>query len=437
MDKQQAYMFGETMYHQCNMTEEKCQLIVVTGGLACVTAIPVVLFGIVNNILTNIIYRRVNPRWTAYHLCMHAHMVIDVCTLIYGGIISLFLTRGLPWVSYRGLTIQYLNHMGCRIVVYVESFLFASRINLLLMEFVLRIFSNVLDSNGVKSIVFAILSTLLLSANQSVLMPETFGLWQYHSKFICSVDPVHAQLVSQFVLLHHTLFCQGMIPAVAILLFGVLLLIDYDRIQYILYQMQQIPLEHNFVRSIIQTSMERLKRLQGKRAPLLWHGMFVGLFRVLKCSMIIHHIYNLYNPKSNSDNTVRCMQYFYHNGSINFDSLEIVAISLKPVWYYLWYHDIRKFLTKPFRQSSCHRSSASLSATASPSVPSASSSPDSFDMQFYNSMKGILDATGVTERQSAIKWLSEHSDLPIELGALVERTKLQNQYEGNVVDVKW
>ncbi|CAL8098449.1 unnamed protein product [Calicophoron daubneyi] len=365
---------------------------------------------------------------------------MDIFYLLHSGIMATVLTKGVSWLTYKGVCIEHMNNLGCRLMNYLELFLLSSRININVMQSILCSVNSTVGrsweiSARVLSCGFS--ACLLIGAIQSLFITPLFNMWLVHDRFFCSPDPLWDKSLVMFARVHNTLFCQGLIQACVTVILNLTMIPIFRRIRYALQCVILIQSSKCEVFDSLNGIYRRLRRFRRRARITMWHTTTLAILRIFRSIMHFYAHQPVYSPRKETQVEDKCVWIVYLQAYVDLFTLaEFILISWHIGWFLLWSRDVRRWCITSFAKLFCNNrdllgllaySLQNCRPDVRPFDQLSVRSKHEREMETFTILRGLTEEIPAKCGLQATRWLMKRNDLPFVLSVI--RTRFQRIME--------
>ncbi|KAH9283814.1 hypothetical protein ECG_04636 [Echinococcus granulosus] len=195
----------------------------VVGGvfITILLSIPLIASAFFCNLFYLLVLICMNSRSCFHRDFGIAYLTFVLISLVTDNMLGAMLVRGLPWLDDGAIEVAVTSHKACKYFSFLNTFLSASRANLLLAHCLLHIFSIELHTERRSvTLSFATLNALcvLAGAFMAISTATVCGVWVIGNRLVCLPDPEWPQAFILFHMIHKALFCDGIVQSLVILI---------------------------------------------------------------------------------------------------------------------------------------------------------------------------------------------------------------------------
>lgn len=259
----------------------------VTDGVftTILISIPLIFSAFLCNFFYLLVLIRINSR-----SCFHcdfglSYLALVLISLATDNMLSGVLVRELPWMENEAIEVAVTSHKACKYFSFLNTFLSASRANLLLAHCLLHVFSTELHTerrNTTLSIVALNVLCVLVGAFMAIPAATVHGVWVIGNRLVCLPDPEWPQIFILLYMINKALFCDAIMQSLAILIACFYLRAMYFRLDRIISCLLFTTDSKFLLYDSLRRLRERSLRTQECLRVVYVHATFIAVTTIVK-----------------------------------------------------------------------------------------------------------------------------------------------------------
>ncbi|VDN13396.1 unnamed protein product [Dibothriocephalus latus] len=190
------------------------------GGVGALLALPTVVFGVLGELALLAAFSNKLVRSARQHIFSAYQCVFGIAFLIYFGINNLFLTKGLLWLGYEPIFLEYSHTYACKTSRFLKCFISATVSNILYADAINRAmaikakcYQPVTTTKCFVLLCCCVIGGFVAAVPNFIIS----NIWLIDGRYICGKDPAWSQSTVLWTTVHETLFANGCAQALSVL----------------------------------------------------------------------------------------------------------------------------------------------------------------------------------------------------------------------------
>nr|ANO39095.1 GCR137 [Schmidtea mediterranea] len=223
------------------------------------------------------------------------YVVINSINLLFTGIAVNFLSKGLPWLGFTGIYIEYASPLSCKLSRFLQTFLNCSLINILLCEVIGRLIyllSYGAHSPDLNFIIYILAGALFSSFFLCFPMIILYNLQKPDGRYDCIPDPEWPYVFIRWHAIHRMIFCDGLMQSLIILVLNGFIVFQLLKFRWTIASIQSFFTESNIVSDTLKQVIRLLNNNARDSILVVIHSTFVVLLFFVRSivSYVVHKV---------------------------------------------------------------------------------------------------------------------------------------------------